>query len=118
MQDTKNFKPTEFYCPCCEQEFMNDGFIERLQSARTYAGIPFHINSGWRCSIHNNRISGAYRSAHIRGRAADVRATDESDLFAIVKALLNAGFTRIGVAATFIHVDDDRSKPQRMMWTY
>ena len=36
----------------------------------------------------------------------------------IVQALLTAGFTRIGIASTFIHADDDPSKPQNLIWTY
>jgi hypothetical protein len=36
----------------------------------------------------------------------------------IVRGLLDAGFTRIGIAKTFIHADDDAESPQQVMWLY
>jgi hypothetical protein len=36
----------------------------------------------------------------------------------IVGSLLEAGFNRIGIADTFIHVDNDPTKPEEVMWKY
>ena len=36
----------------------------------------------------------------------------------MLEALIGAGFTRIGVAKTFIHVDCDMELPQEVMWMY
>jgi len=35
-----------------------------------------------------------------------------------VNALLKAGFTRIGIASSFVHVDCDPTKPAQVIWTY
>ena len=31
---------------------------------------------------------------------------------------MQVGFNRIGIADTFIHVDDDKDKSQQVIWTY
>jgi len=36
----------------------------------------------------------------------------------IVEALFDAGFTRIGIAKTFIHADCDIELPQEVLWMY
>jgi hypothetical protein len=36
----------------------------------------------------------------------------------LVCALFDAGFGRIGIAKTFIHVDVDPDKPFDVMWVY
>jgi len=118
MQLTRNFTDGEFKCPCCDKEKMSRDFIAKLQTARQAADIPFHINSGWRCQNRNKKVGGAENSSHLTGHAADIRATDSQKRFAIVNALRKAGFERIGVAKTFIHVDDDAGKTQRVMWLY
>ena len=122
MYDTKNFVSAEFKCDrgkcqhCGGIEFMDQGFIERLQRARSCAQIPFHINSGWRCPEHNAEIGGVDNSAHITGNAVDIRARNSRQRFIIVKALLWVGFTRIGVYGTYIHVDDSAIKKDRILW--
>lgn len=97
---------------------MHPSTLEKLDFARTIANIPFIITSGYRCEAHNEAVGGKSNSAHTRGRAADIKATDSRSRFLIVEALLAAGFTRIGVAKTFIHADDDPTLPQEVMWDY
>ena len=36
----------------------------------------------------------------------------------MIEAFLDAGFRRIGVGSTFIHVDSDEEKAQDVIWTY
>jgi hypothetical protein len=36
----------------------------------------------------------------------------------IVRALLGAGFTRVGIARTFVHVDADPDLPPEVVWVY
>jgi hypothetical protein len=31
---------------------------------------------------------------------------------------MEAGFNRIGISSTFIHVDNDPSKPEDVIWLY
>jgi len=80
--------------------------------------VPFAITSGYRCAAHNARVGGKSNSAHTRGRAADVRTSDSRTRYLVIRAALEAGFTRIGIAKTFIHLDDDPSLTQQVVWDY
>ena len=93
--------------------------MQKLQKARDIARIPFVINSGFRCPKHNKDIGGKPGSSHIKGLAVDIRCEDDKARFKIVAALLAAGLTRVGIAPTYIHVDDDllTKNPERM-WVY
>lgn len=97
---------------------MNVVFMEQLQCARDYAGIAFKINSGYRTIAHNKRVGGVANSPHLGGYAADIHCVDDASRWVIVYALIQAGFTRIGIAKTFIHVDNDPSKNSDRIWTY
>ena len=115
---TKNFDSDEFLCPCCREEHMDRDFIGRLQRAREHAGIPFTINSGWRCKNWNARVGGTAGSSHVKGLAADIRAPAGRPRFLILDALREAGFKRFGIARDFIHVDADDAKTQQVIWMY
>jgi hypothetical protein len=80
--------------------------------------MPMVIYSGMRCQKHNERVGGVPDSAHTKGVAVDVKCHSSRGRFAIINAALSAGFTRIGVAKTFVHLDVDLSLPQQVMWTY
>ena len=118
MQLTRNFTDDEFKCPCCGKEEMSGEFVIWLQFAREIADVPFRINSGWRCQKRNRAVGGVENSSHLTGHAADIQAADSQKRFVIVCALREAGFQRIGLAKTFIHVDDDTDKPQHVIWLY
>jgi len=96
---------------------MNKDFLFVLDEARDFAGIPFIINSAYRSPDHPLSIKNP-SSSHIKGLAVDIKATDSVTRFKIVKALIDVGFTRIGIADTFIHVDLDLDKTQNVIWTY
>ena len=96
---------------------MNKDFLFVLDEAREFAGIPFVINSAYRSPEHPLSIKNP-SSSHIKGLAVDIKATDSKTRFKIVKALIEVGFTRIGIADTFIHVDLDLNKTQNVIWTY
>jgi zinc D-Ala-D-Ala carboxypeptidase len=96
---------------------MNKDFLFVLDEAREFAGIPFIINSAYRSPDHPLSIKNP-SSSHIKGLAVDIKATDSVTRFKIVKALIDVGFTRIGIADTFIHVDLDLDKTQNVIWTY
>lgn len=96
---------------------MNKDFLFVLDEAREFAGIPFVINSAYRSPDHPLSIKNP-SSSHIKGLAVDIKATDSVTRFKIVKALIEVGFTRIGIADTFIHVDLDFDKTQNVIWTY
>ena len=97
---------------------MQHNFIIRLGEARTIAGIPFVISSGFRTKEHNAKVEGVNGSAHTKGLAADIRIANSRIRFIILSALLKVGFTRIGIANNFIHVDVDTGKAPNVIWTY
>jgi uncharacterized protein YcbK (DUF882 family) len=97
---------------------MDQPFISTLQTARNLAGIPFRINSGYRCRRHNRAVDGSRNSSHLTGLAADIRVESSRERFLIVSALKAAGFTRIGIGDTFIHADMDGKKTGKLMWLY
>jgi len=99
---------------------MQQSMLEKLDRAREWAGVPFRISSGYRTPEHNKSVGGVENSAHIRGYAADIRIDgyNEAAITRMIAALTLAGFTRIGKARTFLHVDDDPEKPTPAYWDY
>ena len=97
---------------------MDKTFLLRLDEARERAGIPFVINSAYRTPEHNAKIGGKPNSSHLKGLAVDISVTNSRQRFIILNALLDVGFTRIGIADTFIHVDLDNEKSKEVIWTY
>lgn len=125
MENTKYFKIEEFDCPsgASASDFINHDFVKKLNSARHSAGIPFEINSGVRSPEHNESIGGKENSSHLTTTeggacAADISATDSVSRHKILKALFEHKFNRIGIAKTFIHVDDDKTKSPGVVWVY
>jgi len=116
----RNFNTNEFDSPDLKGsgEKMDSCFLEMLDSARDIAGIPFKINSGYRTLEHNAKVGGVNSSSHTRGLAVDIACKDSRARFIIVSALKDAGFTRIGISNSFIHVDSDSDKAQDVIWTY
>ena len=117
-------------CPCCGACRMDMRFMDKLEFARMYAAVPFSINSGGRCPSHDRDVhreqveDGTYTgtSSHISNEskpscACDI-AADSTNRYQVVRGLLTAGFTRLGIAKTFIHVDDDVDKAPEVIWLY
>ena len=97
---------------------MNKEFLNMLDLARELADTPFKITSGVRSEAHNKKVGGVSNSSHILGYAADVACNDSVSRYKIITALLKAGFDRIGIAKTFIHVDNDPDKATGVIWIY
>ena len=121
------FTVTEFECSCksCQEKGgsgfnMNSKVVDRLDQARSLAGCPFIIRSGYRCKEHNLAIGGRVGSSHIRGLAVDIAYNGSRQLYQIVNALLMVGFCRIGISKTgkFVHADMDIAKAQNVIWQY
>ena len=96
---------------------MDADFLRMIDVARGIAGIPFKINSGFRTVARNKSVGGTSNSSHLKGMAADIHCTDSVSRLKIVNAAFSVGFTRIGIAKTFIHIDNDDSKPSAC-WLY
>jgi len=106
---TKYFKEVEYK--------MDTDFLAKLDKAREFAKVPFVINSAYRSPEHPQSIKNP-TSSHIKGLAVDIKATDSRTRYRVLNALIHVGFNRIGIADTFIHVDDDKDKSQQVIWTY
>ena len=96
---------------------MNKEFLFKLDEARMLAGTPFKITSGYRTEAHNKKVKGVKGSSHTKGCAVDIAVNSGLQRSAIVCALAKVGFTRIGIAKTFVHVDLDKEK-QNSIWLY
>lgn len=85
---------------------MNQTFLEMLDIARGISDVSYTINSGYRCPKHN-KAERSTSTNHIRGVAADIKATDGPTRGKILRGLYLAGFKRIGIsfAGGFIHAD-------------
>ena len=99
-------------------KLMNEEFLQMLVEARRRASTAFNITSGYRTPNHNKSVGGVLNSSHIKGLAVDIRCSDSVKRSIIVRSLIEAGFSRIGIAKSFIHVDNDLSKVQNVIWVY
>lgn len=115
----KHFEISEFDSPDVKGsgKNMQKDFLEKIDLARSYANLPFKINSGFRTIARNQKVGGSANSSHLKGIACDIHCTDSKSRIIIVNALINSGFRRIGIANTFIHADTDKQKPNAL-WLY
>ena len=111
------FKVSDFDCQDCGKNNMDEMFLQMIDVARNMSGIPFIVNSGYRCIKHNKEIRGKLTSSHLKGLAADIKCSDSSNRMKIIQACISAGFRRIGVGKGFVHVDIDKSKNDAI-WVY
>lgn len=118
---TANFRSNEFYCKCpnCKKNNMDLKIVYKLQDVRTLTGTPMKINSAFRCADHNKAVGGSPTSSHRNSpcKAVDIACTDSGYRMKLLSHLINR-FHRIGVRKDFIHVDDDLSKAQEVLWVY
>lgn len=92
---------------------LDEEFVRKLDLARKFSGIPFVITSGLRTLAENERTSGAAKeSAHLTGKAVDLRVGNSHEVYLIVAAGLSVGITRFGIytdaegTPTHVHLDD------------
>lgn len=114
------FSEAETACRCGCGMNVSPQLIDKLNEARSLAGVPFVITSGARCVAHNRKVGGTPNSSHIRGLAVDIACTSSQARFAILNGLFAAGFKRIGYnhSRNFFHCDIDDSLPQNVFFEY
>ena len=116
----KYFKHEEFDSPDKPGSGLNmhEEILHMLDAVRKQFGKPIKINSGYRTETRNQKIGGVPNSSHLKGLAADISCENSKDRFTLLGLLVKAGFKRIGVASSFIHVDIDKTKSQDLIWVY
>lgn len=115
-EESLYFKPEEFRCKCCGRVRIDPALLGRLDAARRLYGAPMHVVSGYRCPAHNEKVGGVSQSYHTHGKAADIKVADGADRYRLLKALLTAGFNRVGIYRQgFIHVDVGPA-PVNVVW--
>jgi len=105
---------------------MSRDFLKMLDECRELAGIPFVVTSGFRTKAHQEHLmSRGYAtsktSAHMMGMAADIRCENSADRYRILTAALAVGFNRVGIAHSFIHLDNadhTNEKTTQVVWLY
>jgi zinc D-Ala-D-Ala carboxypeptidase len=115
-----NFKREEFSCKHTGLNEMKPEFMKKLQELRTAYGKALHINSGYRHPTHPVEArKGHANGEHTKGLCCDVRVTNSSERFAILKLAFEVGFTRIGFHNGFIHLGvGDGTLPNNVFWDY
>lgn len=117
MSEFVYFKRSDFDCRETGVNRMEDEFIHKLDTLREACGWPFFVTSGYRDPSHSAEIKKPNGGGmHTKGVAADIRVTNGKDRHEIVRHAMNLGFTGIGVAKTFVHVDTREDTP--VVWTY
>lgn len=76
------------------------------------------ITSAWRSVEYNKSVGGVEDGSHTTGEAFDVQVKTSSVRFFVVSCALAAGFPRVGIAKTFIHLDISRRLPHPVMFLY
>lgn len=117
---SKYFSPSEFRkcTPACDISQMDAGFLALLDEVREKAGIPLVLNCAYRSVAYDKAKGRSGNSAHTRGKAVDIRCNASENRFKIIRAALDCGIRRIGIGQSFIHLDNDASLPQRVIWHY
>lgn len=88
-----------------------------LDRARGLAGIPFIITCGLRTQEQNDSLPESVKdSAHLTGNAVDLACAESTIRFAMLRGLILAGFTRIGIYSAHIHADNSPKLPPNVCW--
>ena len=117
---TKYFTESEFNrcTPSCSMEDMDDEFLLLLDELREKCGFPLVLNCAYRNRDYDIKKGRSGNSAHTKGKAVDIRCNSSSTAYAIVKNAIELGISRIGIGNGFIHIDNDDSLPQNVLFNY
>lgn len=112
LHELKHFEYEEFDCKWCSKSstgfrYMDRHFLQMLDEARDLAELKFKILKGMVCYGCRDRINELENSAHLIGRAAVIQCKHPYKRYRIIAALLEAGFTRIGINRNYLYVDND-----------
>ena len=117
---SKYFQPAEFErcTPPCKIEDMNPELLDMLDTMREAAGIPLVLNCAYRSEKWDKSKGRDGKSAHCTGNAVDIRCNNSTTRLKIIRAAQRAGFRRIGIDKSFVHVDNSMTHDQNVVWLY
>lgn len=92
--------------------------LKKLDQTRDYAGVPFRLACSFRSKAWDLSKGRSGKSAHTKGFAFDVEAHTDHRRFLILRAAILCGWNRIGVAKTYIHLDNDPGLSKQVTWLY
>lgn len=110
---SEHFDSSEFTCHHCGggADKIHPRLIALLEELRGRVGKPLHINSGYRCPVHNANVGGVSNSQHVQGTAADVATPAGVSFKRFEQIVKQIPFDGIGLyppiegSGSFIHVD-------------
>ena len=112
----KHFELNEFDCQETGRNRMDNQFIHDLDDLREACDFSFVITSGYRDPSHSIEAKKSKPGTHAQGIAADIKVANGSQRMAVVAEAVKLGFTGIGVAKSFVHVDKRTTTP--VLWCY
>ena len=112
----KYFKIEEFDCKHTGKNKMVPEFLEKLDHLRDECGFPFVVTSGYRDKTHPVEATKKAAGVHSQGIACDIKVNTGYQRYVLLKKAFEHGFTGIGVAKDFIHLDARMGIP--VVWTY
>ena len=92
--------------------------LKKLDQTRDYAGIPFRLSCSYRSRAWDISKGRSGKGAHTKGYAFDIEARTDHQRFLILRAAVLNGWRRIGIAKTYIHLDNDPGLPKEVLWLY
>jgi uncharacterized protein YcbK (DUF882 family) len=110
------FELSEFDCSETGENKMVLGFVSLLDELRGRCGFPFNVTSGYRSPQHSKEVIKDEPGMHTKGKAADIAVTNAHQRYTIVKEAVAMGFTGIGPAGVYVHLDLRDGDP--VMWVY
>lgn len=127
---TKNqwphFQRNELQCRCGQWD-MNQEFMDRLENLRREFNRPMPVSSGYRCPMHNARVSKTgFAGPHTTGQAVDIAISGE-DAYQLIALAMKSGFTGIGIKqhgpfeGRYVHLDtlpEETNRPRPRILTY
>lgn len=139
----KHFKIEDFICRCeaCNQErleqfkTMNPQIVQTLDYIRDDLDEPIYTTSGIRCPLHPlnaNKLDGQLLiDNHLNGYAIDwkyksmnnhpiidaIKNNQDVEQFGIIQTIKKYNILRIGIAQSFIHIDNNPYKAPAI-WIY
>lgn len=98
-------------------QFMDATFLKKLDQLRDLVREPLTLNSTYRSPAYNEAIGGSKGSKHMEGIAADISCKDSKLRHKIVMEAASLGLT-VGVAKTFVHIDNRKTGRFPILFLY